>query len=64
VPGSGRWYEFDNRADLVRRFNTKLSMDHASEALHAFDWYNKIFQDLWVKLHTGCDSMCSDFLIQ
>jgi heme oxygenase len=53
VPGTGRWYEFDNRADLVKRFNAKLSMDLAPEALRAFDWYGKIFQDLWRKIHTG-----------
>ena len=51
VPGSGRWYEFDNRADLVRRFNAKLSMELAPEALRAFDWYGKIFQDLWLRIH-------------
>jgi heme oxygenase len=51
VPGSGRWYEFDNRADLVKRFNAQLSMDLAPEALRAFDWYGKIFQDLWLRIH-------------
>lgn len=50
VPGAGRWYEFDNRADLVKRFNAKLSMDLAPEALVAFDWFGKIFQDLWARL--------------
>jgi heme oxygenase len=50
VPGSARWYEFDNRADLVKRFNAKLSMDLAPEALRAFDWYGKIFQDLWARM--------------
>lgn len=54
VPGSGRWYEFDNRADLVKRFNAHLSLDLADEALTAFDWYGKIFQALWEKIHTGC----------
>lgn len=53
VPGSGRWYEFDNRADLVRRFNAKITMDLAPEALRAFDWYGKIFQDLWHQIHNA-----------
>lgn len=53
VPGTGRWYEFDNRADLVKRFNEQLSMDLAPEALRAFDWFGKIFQDLWSRIHTG-----------
>jgi len=57
VPGTGRWYEFDNRADLVKRFNAKLSMDLAPEALVAFDHFANIFQDLWNKIHTGCDSI-------
>jgi heme oxygenase len=53
VPGTGRWYDFDNRADLVRRFNAKLTMDLATEALVAFDHFSNIFQDLWQKIHTG-----------
>lgn len=64
VPGSGRWYEFDNRADLVRRFNAHLTRDLADEALVAFDWFAEIFQDLWHRIHTGCDFMSSDFPIQ
>jgi len=51
VPGTGRWYEFDNRADLIKRFNAKLSMDLAPEALTAFDHFSNIFQDLWLKIH-------------
>ena len=53
VPGTGRWYEFDNRADLVKKFNAHLTMELAPEALVAFDWFSKIFQDLWLKIHTG-----------
>lgn len=61
VPGSGRWYEFDNRADLVRRFNAHLSMDLADEALVAFDWFGRIFQDLWDRIHMEvCVSTSSD----
>ena len=50
VPGAGRWYEFDNRADLVRRFNAHLSLDLADEALTAFDHFGNIFRDLWTKI--------------
>lgn len=61
VPGRGRWYEFDNRADLVKRFNAHLSMDLADEALTAFDWYGRIFQDLWHRIHMEvCVSTSSD----
>ena len=57
VPGAGRWYEFDNRADLVKRFNSQLHMGLADEALVAFDWFGRIFEDLWRRIHNDvCDS--------
>ena len=46
APGEGRWYQFDNRSDLVKRFNAQLSTDLAEEALVAFDFFGDIFQDL------------------
>ena len=52
VPGTGRWYEFENRAELAKKFNEQVTLDLANEALVAFDWYGNIFQDLWTKLHT------------
>lgn len=52
IPGSGRWYEFDNRADLSRRFSQRVTLDLADEALTAFDNYSNIFKDLWNKIHT------------
>jgi heme oxygenase len=52
VPGTGRWYEFENRAELAKKFNQRVTLDLADEALTAFDWYKNIFQDLWTKLHT------------
>jgi heme oxygenase len=52
VPGSGRWYEFDNRVELLKNFNAMLSMDLADEALVAFEQYGNIFKDLWNKIHT------------
>lgn len=45
-PGEGRWYQFDNRSDLVKRFNAQLSMNLAEEALVAFDLFGDIFRDL------------------
>lgn len=65
VPGTGRWYEFDNRADLVQRFNQHLSMDLADEALRSFDWFGRIFKDLWQRIHKDvCDSTSSVSLTQ
>lgn len=52
VPGTGRWYEFENRGDLAKTFNERVTLDLADEALTAFDWYGKIFQGLWNKIHT------------
>jgi heme oxygenase len=50
VPGSGRWYEFENRAELVKKFNERITADLAEEALVAFDHYSNIFQDLWTRI--------------
>jgi hypothetical protein len=52
VPGSGRWYQFENRAELAQRFNERVTLDMANEALTAFDHYGNIFQELWTKIHT------------
>jgi len=52
VPGSGRWYEFDNRVELLKNFNAMLSMDLSNEALVSFAHYGNIFKDLWNKIHT------------
>jgi heme oxygenase len=51
VPGTGRWYQFENRSDLVKTFNERITIDLANEALVAFDHYNNIFQDLWTRIH-------------
>ena len=52
VPGAGHWYEFENRAELAKKFNERITLDLADEALVAFDHYANIFQDLWNKIHT------------
>jgi heme oxygenase (biliverdin-producing, ferredoxin) len=51
VPGTGRWYEFNNRADLIKRFNNQLHMGLAQEADVAFNHFLNIFQDLWIRIH-------------
>ena len=51
VPGTGRWYQFENRADLAKTFNERITLDLADEAIVAFDNYNKIFQELWTRIH-------------
>jgi heme oxygenase len=51
VPGTGRWYQFENRSDLAKTFNERITIDLADEALVAFDHYNNIFQELWARIH-------------
>jgi hypothetical protein len=51
VPGTGRWYQFENRGDLAKKFNERITIDLADEAIVAFDNYNNIFQDLWTRIH-------------
>lgn len=50
VPGSGEWYKFDNRAELVKEFNNRLKLEHANEALKAFDFWEQIFKEMWINL--------------
>jgi heme oxygenase len=50
VPGSGEWYKFDNRGELVKEFNKRLKLEHAGEALKAFDFWEQIFTEMWIKL--------------
>jgi heme oxygenase len=46
VPGSGKSYEFENRADLIKAFDAKLSMAILDEALLAFDLAIDFFNEL------------------
>jgi len=47
VPGSGRAYEFDDRPGIIKEFNARLTMDLGEEANRAFDYFIRIFDDLW-----------------
>ena len=51
VPGTGRWYQFENRAELAKTFNERVTLDLADEALVSFDHYANIFQELWTCIH-------------
>ena len=51
VPGTGRWYQFENRSELVKAFNERITVDLADEAQIAFDHYKNIFQELWTRIH-------------
>ena len=51
VPGTGRWYQFENRGELAKKFNERITLDLADEALVAFDNYKNIFKELWTRIH-------------
>lgn len=46
VPTGGRYYEFENRAELVSKLREKLSEDLADEANVAFDFAIQLFDEL------------------
>lgn len=47
VPGSGRAYQFDDRPGIIKAFNEKLTLDLGDEANKAFDFFIRIFQELY-----------------
>lgn len=50
VPGPGHVYQFDDRPGLIKKINSKLTLDLADEANDAFDWFIKIFSEMSEKL--------------
>lgn len=50
VPGSAHWFQFDNRRSLNKRFTSKLHYGLVPEALKAFNYFEKIFQELYQKI--------------
>ena len=46
VPGSGMFYQFEDRPTLIKALNAKLTMDILPEALVAFDLAHAVFNDL------------------
>ena len=53
VPGNGLWYQFENRAELAKRFNERITLDLADEALIAFEYFGNIFKGLQDRIHTA-----------
>jgi heme oxygenase len=51
VPGSGKAYQFDDRPGLIKKFNEKITLEMGGEANRAFDYFIKIFSELWPKIH-------------
>jgi heme oxygenase len=46
VPGAGRFYQFDNRADLIKAIREELTDDLGDEARIGFQWAIKIMNAL------------------
>lgn len=46
TPGSGRMYEFENRAELIAKLRAKLTDDLAEEANRVFDFAIGLFDEL------------------
>lgn len=49
VPGSGTAYEFDDRPGIIKKISQKLTLDLGKEANKAFDFYIKIFTELYAQ---------------
>jgi heme oxygenase len=50
VPGSGLAYQFEDRPGLIKKINSKLSLELSEEANSAFDWFINIFTDMGNRL--------------
>jgi heme oxygenase len=50
VPGSGKMYHFENRPNLIKTFDSKLTLDLVDEALIGFDLAAGIFDDLYSRM--------------
>jgi heme oxygenase len=46
VPGEGRAYQFEDRAQLIKEFCNKLNIGLSAEANSAFDWFIRIFSEI------------------
>jgi heme oxygenase len=51
VPGSGMFYQFEDRPFLIKALNAKLTMDLLPEALLAFDLAHAVFNDLMKEIN-------------
>lgn len=47
VPGSGTAYDFEDRPGIIKKLSEKLTLELGDEANLAFDFFIKIFNDLY-----------------
>lgn len=46
VPGSGKYYQFENRPELIKKLSEKITIDLAEEACKAFELSTEIFNEV------------------
>jgi heme oxygenase len=51
VPGPGYMYQFEDRPGLIKKINSKLTLELSDEANDAFEWYIRIFGEIGEKLN-------------
>jgi len=51
VPGSGMFYQFEERPTLIKNLNAKLTMDILPESLVAFDLAHAVFNELMEEIN-------------
>jgi len=49
VPGSGKYYEFDEPEELAQSIYIRLNDDMADEAKKVFDYATKLFKEMGTK---------------
>lgn len=47
LPGLGLMYQFENKNELIKTFNSLLTPELGPEANRGFDFFIKIFTELW-----------------
>lgn len=47
LPGPGLMYYFENKNELIKTFNSLLTTELGPEANKGFDFFIKIFTELW-----------------
>ena len=47
VPGSGKYYQFEDRPTLVKQLGEKVTMELAEEALYAFQLSIEVFNEMY-----------------
>jgi hypothetical protein len=52
IPGSGKYYEFDEPEDLAQSIYIRLNDDMVDEAKKVFEYATKLFIEMYEKMDT------------